>query len=101
MSYEISGILVEKKAVQKISEVFSKREFTIEHKETSQNGEVYKSFATFELSTANLSKIDNIEAGQPIKVKFNIRGRKWEKDGAVRYFNSLEAWSISVDKDYK
>ena len=29
-----------------------------------------------------------------IKVKFNLRGRKWEKDGKTNYFNSLDAWFI-------
>ena len=27
-------------------------------------------------------------------MNFNIRGRKWEKDGKVNYFSNLEAWRI-------
>jgi uncharacterized protein DUF3127 len=29
-----------------------------------------------------------------LKVSFNIKGRKWEKDGKVAYFTNLEAWRI-------
>jgi hypothetical protein len=29
-----------------------------------------------------------------IKVHFNIRGNKWEKDGKVSYFTNLDAWRI-------
>ena len=33
--------------------------------------------------------------GDEIKVYFNLRGREWtDKQGATRYFNSLEAWKI-------
>ena len=38
-----------------------------------------------------------------IKVTFNIKGRKWEKDGKVNYFNNLEAWKLegaSQDADH-
>jgi len=29
-----------------------------------------------------------------VKVSFNLRGRKWERDGQVSYFTNLEAWRI-------
>ena len=29
-----------------------------------------------------------------MKVSFNLRGRKWEKDGQVSYFTNLEAWRV-------
>ena len=29
-----------------------------------------------------------------VKVAFNLRGRKWERDGQVSYFTNLEAWRI-------
>ena len=32
--------------------------------------------------------------GEPVKVSFNVRGRKWEKDGKVNYFSNLEAWRL-------
>jgi hypothetical protein len=36
--------------------------------------------------------IDAINLGEELKVSFNIRGRRWEKNGQVSYFNNLEAW---------
>ena len=38
--------------------------------------------------------IDRVNVGDEIKVHFNIRGSKWEKDGRVSYFNNLDAWRI-------
>ena len=29
-----------------------------------------------------------------IKVSFNIKGNKWEKDGKISYFNNLDAWKF-------
>ena len=35
-----------------------------------------------------------INVNEEVKISFNIRGRKWEKDGKVSYFTNLEAWRI-------
>ncbi len=32
--------------------------------------------------------------GDEIKVYFNLRGNKYEKDGKVSYFTNLDAWRI-------
>jgi hypothetical protein len=32
-------------------------------------------------------------------VHFNLKGRKWEKDGNTMYFNMLDAWRIENDTD--
>jgi hypothetical protein len=30
-------------------------------------------------------------------VSYNLRGRKWEaQDGTIKYFNSIEAWTMSL-----
>jgi hypothetical protein len=38
--------------------------------------------------------IEPFNLGDEIKVHFNIRGKKWERDGRVNYFTNLEAWRI-------
>ena len=38
--------------------------------------------------------IDESLLNEFIKVSFNIKGNKWEKDGKVSYFSNLDAWRI-------
>jgi hypothetical protein len=48
----------------------------------------------FQLTQDRCSLIDAYNTGQDIRLWFNLRGRKWEKDGNVNYFTNLEAWKI-------
>ena len=92
MEFKQSVILIFKDEEKQISETYKTLEFVIEvinEKDTKWND-----FIKFQLSQANCSLIDNIAIGAPIEVSFNLRGRKWEKDGKVNYFNSLDAWRI-------
>ena len=94
MEFKQSGILIFKDIEKQVTETFKNREFVIEvinEKDTKWND-----FIKFQLSQANCSLIDNIAIGAPIEVSFNLRGRKWEKDGKVSYFNSLDAWRIAA-----
>ena len=38
--------------------------------------------------------LDQFTVDDIVKVSFNLRGRKWEKDGQISYFTNLEAWRI-------
>jgi hypothetical protein len=38
--------------------------------------------------------IDRVNIGDEIKVHFNIKGTKWEKEGKINYFTNLDAWRI-------
>ncbi len=35
-----------------------------------------------------------LKKGIAIKVSFNIKGNRWEKDGKVNYITNLDAWKI-------
>ncbi len=93
MSFEITGTLVEKYDVSEISSKFKKREFVIEKKENANNFE-FTDYIKFQLTQDKCSLLDAFNPGEEIKVNFNLRGRKWEKDGKVSYFTNLEAWKI-------
>ncbi|MBN2165828.1 MAG: DUF3127 domain-containing protein [Marinilabiliaceae bacterium] len=92
MNFEITGKLILKESTQDISASFKKREFVIEV-ENERNSE-WNDFIKFQLTQDRCSAVDSVNEGQLIKVSFNIRGRKWEKDGKVNYFSNLEAWRI-------
>jgi hypothetical protein len=94
MSFEISGRLAEKFETQKVSDRFQKREFVLEIKSTSNSGYEFVDFIKFQSTQDKCSLLDQFNVDDSIKVSFNLRGRKWEKDGQVSYFTNLEAWRI-------
>lgn len=93
MSFEIIGKLLEKYNAIQVSDRFKKREFVIETNE-SKSGMEFKDFIKFQLTQDKCSLVDSIQLGDEIKISFNIRGNKWEKDGKVNYFTNLDAWRI-------
>jgi len=92
MNFELSGTLILKEDVVDITASFKKREFVIEV--VNERNSDWNDLIKFQLTQNNCSLLDQIETGDNIKVFFNIRGRKWEKDGKTSYFSNLEAWKI-------
>lgn len=93
MSFEIEGKLVEKFSVQQISDSFKKREFVLETAEEG-GGRVFTEQIKFQLIQDKCELLDPISIDSRIKVHFNLKGRKWEKDGKVNYFTNLDAWRV-------
>ena len=93
MSYELTGKLLVKFDTIQRTESFKTREFVIEKSEDI-NGKIITNFIKFQCVQDRIGIIDRINAGDEVKVYFNIRGSKWEKDGKVSYFNNLDAWRI-------
>ena len=94
MSFEINGRLAEKFETQKVSDRFQKREFVLEIKSTGATGYEFVDLIKFQSTQDKCSLLDQVNIDDTIKVSFNLRGRKWEKDGQVSYFTNLEAWRI-------
>ncbi len=94
MSFEISGRLAEKYETQKVSDRFQKREFVLEIKSTGATGYEFVDFVKFQATQDKCSMLDQFQIDDSVKVSFNLRGRKWERDGQVSYFTNLEAWRI-------
>ncbi|PZX11283.1 uncharacterized protein DUF3127 [Breznakibacter xylanolyticus] len=92
MSYDIKGQLLLTEATQEVTATFKKREFVIEV--ANERNSAYNDFIKFQLTQDRCAIIDAFKPGQMLKVSFDIRGRKWEKDGRTSYFTSLEAWRI-------
>ncbi len=92
MSFEISGSLLVKDDIVDISSSFRKREFVIEV--VNERNTDWNDFIKFQLTQDRCQLLDPFRLGEKIKVFFNLRGRKWEKDGRVNYITNLEAWRI-------
>lgn len=93
MNLEITGKLVEKFEPQQVSERFRKREFVLEITDEF-NGNVITNFAKMQLVQNKCEIIDRYNMGDMLKVNFNIRGNRWERDGKVNYITNLDAWRI-------
>ena len=93
MSFELTGKLIEKLDIQQITDSFHKREFVVEKTENA-NGRDFVETIKFQLTQDRCDLIEKFQLNTDIKVQFNIKGRKWEKNGNVSYFTNLEAWRI-------
>ncbi|MFH1049567.1 MAG: DUF3127 domain-containing protein [bacterium] len=96
MTYTLTGKLIDILNIQNVSETFQKREFVVETVENS-SGRDFVEQIKFQLLQDKCGLIDNYSIGNNVKVSFNIRGRRWEKDGRVNYFTNLDAWKIEPD----
>ncbi len=96
MNFEISGNVIVKEDIVDINASFKKREFVIEV--VNERNSDWNDFIKFQLTQDRCNLLDPIQMGDQIKVSFNIRGRKWEKDGKVNYFSNLEAWRIEKEE---
>ena len=93
MSYELAGKLVAKYDTVQRTETFKTREFAVE-KTDDINGRTITNYVKFQSVQDKTTIIDRVNIGDEIKVYFNIKGSKWEKDGKVNYITNLDAWRI-------
>jgi single-strand DNA-binding protein len=98
MSFEISGRIFEIYPVQQVTDKFKKREFILEVKETGNNGFEFIEYIKFQAVQDKCSLLDGLNVNDQVKVSFNLRGRKWEKDGQTSYFTNLDAWKIENEQ---
>jgi len=94
MEYQITGRVAEVYPVNRISERFRKREFVIEHKDSSSK-QVYVDYIKFQLTQDRCEIIDESWLRQDVTVTFNIRGNRWEKNGVTNYITNLNALSVT------
>lgn len=101
MSYEITGKLVAKFDTVQRTESFKTREFVLE-KTDENNGRTFSNYIKFQCVQERTTILDRVNTGDNIKVYFNIRGTRWEKDGKTNYITNLDAWRLeqllSADK---
>lgn len=94
MSFEISGRITEIYPTQQVTDKFKKREFILEVKETNNTGFEFIEYIKFQVVQDKTGLLDGLNINDQVKVSFNLRGRKWEKDGQTSYFTNLDAWKI-------
>jgi len=97
MSYELTGKLVVRFDIVQRSESFKTREFVIEKAEEA-NGRSFTSYIKFQCVQDKTAMPDRFNIGDEVKVQFNIKGTKWEKDGRTNYITNLDAWRMESVK---
>jgi hypothetical protein len=93
MAFEITGKVIDISPVNQVSDKFKKREFVIEKKETG-GAAVFIDYIKFQLIQDKCDLINESYLNEEIKIWFNVKGNKWERDGKVNYFTNLDAWKI-------
>jgi hypothetical protein len=109
MSYELTGKLVAKFDTVQRTESFKTREFVVE-KSDDINGRTIVNYVKFQCVQDKTGIVDRVNIGDNVKVYFNVKGSKWEKDGKTNYITNLDAWRLehllatktsgSIDNDY-
>ncbi len=97
MAYEIVGKLVAKFDVNQRTETFKVREFVIEKTEDI-NGRQITNYVKFQCIQDKTAMPDRFSIGEEVKVSFNLKGTKWEKEGKTNYFTNLDAWRMESVK---
>jgi len=93
MAFEIIGKVIDISPVNQVSDKFKKREFVIEKKETG-GAAVFIDYIKFQLVQDKCDLINESYLNEEVKIWFNLKGNKWERDGKVNYFTNLDAWKI-------
>lgn len=95
MNLEITGKLLEKGETIQVKDTFKKREFVLELiEEFNGQPSQYVNYAKMQLVQNKCELLDRFTEGDVLKVNFNIKGNRYERDGKVSYFSNLDAWRV-------
>jgi len=81
--------------VETVSDKFQKRTIVLDMSE-EYNGTKYDNPVPFQVSQKKIDLFKDCRVGQEVTVHFNLKGRKWEKDGKVSWFGSSEVWKVEA-----
>ena len=93
MAFEITGKVIDISPVNQVSDKFKKREFVIEKKESGGTA-VFIDYIKFQLIQDKCDLINESFMNEDVKISFNVKGNKWERDGKINYFTNLDAWKV-------
>ena len=89
----IKGKLIAKMDTVQVSDKFKKREFVVEFADNPDYPEQIK----LEFIQDKCDLLNGANKGQIVDVEFNLKGRAWTNpEGKVSYFNTLQAWKITL-----
>lgn len=89
---KVIGFLYAIGSTEYISDKFQKRDIVVE------TDEKYPQWLTIQVVNDQCDDIDRFQLGDHLEIDINLRGRKYisKKDGSECYFNSIQAWKMSI-----
>ena len=82
------------------SKTYPKREVVLDatryDKYTGERG--YDNFPAFEFGGEKCAELDQFKNGQVVTISFDLQGRKWEKDGEVKYITTVRGYKVEAWK---
>ena len=91
MGLEARGRIHKINDAQQVTERFRKREFVVELTDNPR----YPQYVQFQLTGDRCEMLDDYREGDEVQLEFSLRGREWTSPrGEIRYFNSLDVWTI-------
>lgn len=94
-SFEMTGYLVEVHPTDRRSEKFSMRRIVLDSGST-YNGNRVPNFVPMQLINERCALADRLKVGDRVRVDFNVKGNRVEKDGVVSYFANMQVWRITL-----
>lgn len=92
---KVKGVIIKIYDTVQVTKDFKRRNFILEH-----NDRGHSEYISMELFQDHCSIADLFKIGDKVAVDFNLKGRKWTNaEGTEKYFNTLQAWNMVVDKD--
>ena len=93
VGYKAIGTLKVIDETQQVTARFQKREFVLELADNPR----YPQSVQFQLTGDRCGSLDGLAVGDEVEVEFSLRGRQWTSPkGEVKYFNSLDVWSVQA-----
>jgi len=89
---QVEGLIHQISETQVVSDNFKKRNFVLK----TEYSTPYPQFVEFQMTQDKCNKLNQFNTGDLVSIQFNLRGREWNGNNGVRYFNTLEAWQISL-----
>ena len=87
MSFELKGKVKVIMDEQRFDSGFYKREFVV------STAEQYPQDIKFELMKEKVEMLNGLAVGDPVSVKFDVRGREWNGN----YYVNLSAWKLEAE----
>lgn len=89
------GIVHEIGDEQRFASGFTKRDLVVTPVGEGEMSK-YPEYVTFSFKKDKCALLTGLTRGAKVRVSFYIGGRKWEKDGKVRYFNELTGNKVEI-----
>lgn len=87
MTYDGTIVFIGK--TKQVSDKFALREFVV-----TDTNEKYPQEIKFQVTQKNCPLLDGYNVGDVVSIAYNLRGRRYEKNGDTNWFNAIEAWKI-------